>query len=190
MTSPLRVALGADWDRLPPVLQAHHRDDDSVEHGLLDIEMPPAMRPVWWCLSQLGVLVGRPQRQAPTKVVRRLHAGRQHWLRTMEVDGRLRRFDSVWEVAGPGRLREQVNPLLGLEMAVWVDGGRLRCRGLHYRLGWRRWVLRLPCWLGPGEAWIEETALDAQRYAMDFRLRHPLFGEVFRYAGVFRPGAG
>jgi len=32
---------------------------------------------------------------------------------------------------------------------------------------------------------IVEQAVDERRFAMDFRLTHPLFGEVFRYSGEF-----
>lgn len=40
-------------------------------------------------------------------------------------------------------------------------------------------------WPSVGHTTIVEEALDATRFAMDFRLTHPLFGEVFRYSGEF-----
>jgi len=49
--------------------------------------------------------------------------------------------------------------------------GRWQCRWSE------RWLL--------GHTLIDEHALDAQHYAMDFRMVHPWLGQVFRYAGRF-----
>ena len=57
------------------------------------------------------------------------------------------------------------------ECAFCWAGGRLRLRLSE------RWLL--------GHTVIHEQALDAQHYAMDFRMVHPWFGQVFRYAGRF-----
>jgi hypothetical protein len=34
-----------------------------------------------------------------------------------------------------------------------------------------------------------ERALDDHHFAMDFRMVHPVFGQVFRYCGTFRANA-
>lgn len=46
-------------------------------------------------------------------------------------------------------------------------------------------LLTLPEWIALGHTTIVEEALDDSHFAMDFRLTHPLFGQVFRYAGKF-----
>ena len=57
----------------------------------------------------------------------------------------------------------------------------LLCLGpLRLRLS-ERWLL--------GHTVIHEYALDERRYAMDFRMIHPWFGQVFRYAGIFATDA-
>jgi hypothetical protein len=45
--------------------------------------------------------------------------------------------------------------------------------------------LRLPEGLLLGHTEIEERAIDGESFAMDFRLIHPLFGQIYRYSGVF-----
>ena len=56
-------------------------------------------------------------------------------------------------------------------------------RNSIYALGKRKvsnsgeWVL--------GHTSIVESALSEYDFAMDFRLTHPIFGQVFRYAGIF-----
>jgi nucleoside-diphosphate-sugar epimerase len=45
-------------------------------------------------------------------------------------------------------------------------------------------------WAALGDVSIEEEAIGANRYRMDFHIHHPLFGQVFRYAGEFTTDAG
>ena len=45
--------------------------------------------------------------------------------------------------------------------------------------------LPIPEWLALGHTTIVEEAVDESQFRMDFRLTHPLFGQVFRYAGIF-----
>lgn len=186
MNSPMQAALGADWHKLPPALQAHYRHGATRDTGVLDIAYPRWMQPWLSLLHRLGALVHRRGRKVATVVDKRVVGDRQHWCRRLRfADGEEIRFDSVWEPDAGGTLTEYVNPLLGLQMQPYVVGARLHYRGLRFvaRLG--RWRLGIPEWLALGHTTIVEEALDERRFAMDFRLTHPLFGEVFRYSGEF-----
>jgi len=46
-------------------------------------------------------------------------------------------------------------------------------------------LLPVPEWRLLGRTSIVEEAVDATHFVMDFRLTHPLFGQVFRYSGEF-----
>lgn len=184
--SPMQRALGADWDRLPPALRAHHSATPSVDRGQMDIDYPRAMQP-WLCLlGALGALVSRPGRQVETWVEKYMDGDRQHWRRTIRyADGRMIAFNSVWVSSTPGRFIEYVNPFLGLEMAPALVDRQLHYRGIRFVLRVGGCHLTLPQWLGPGTTTIVEDALDGHRFAMDFRMNHPWFGQLFRYAGHF-----
>ncbi|MEY2686214.1 MAG: hypothetical protein RL375_412 [Pseudomonadota bacterium] len=185
--SPMQRALGRDWDRLPPALQAHHRAAPSTDKGELEIDFPTAMQPWLHLIAAIGALVSRKGRHVRTTVDKQMDGERQHWRRTMRyADGRVFRFDSVWVPSTPGRFIEYVNPWLGLEMEPSVRGQQIHCRGTRFilRLGGR--MLTLPQWLGPGVTGFVEAALDEQRFAMDFRMTHPWFGQLFRYSGTFQ----
>lgn len=185
MNSPMQIALGDDWARLPPALQAHHRFGTTTDTGHLDIEYPSFMQPSLTLLGIVGALVNRRGQQVPTVVEKEVLGEHQHWRRTIRYpDGKPARFDSIWIHAGGNELIEFVNPLLGLQMAVWVDEGRLHYRGVCFVLKLGRLRLPIPEWL-LGHTSIVEEAIDAQHFAMDFRLTHPLLGQVFRYAGAF-----
>lgn len=184
--SPIEQALGAAWAQLAPALRRHHRGGVARETGHLDVSHPARALPLLVLMRLLGALVLRRGRQVGTTVTRHQAGSRQHWHRRLVWDdGRTARFDSVWDLTADGRLVEFVNPVLGWEMAATVVDGRLHVRGLRYvaKLGHRLWTV--PGWLTPGHATIVERALDEHRYAMDFRLTHPLLGEVFRYRGEF-----
>lgn len=184
--SPMARVLGAQWEQLHPTLRAHHRGGSVREVGAMDVEFPRWMAPLLWLLRWLGALVHRAQAQVHTVVDKSSRDGRQSFDRTLTyADGQVLRFNSTW-VAEPGeRLVEYVNSWLALELAPVVRGDTLHCEGVCFLLGKGRRRLRLSeRWL-LGHTIIHEQALDARHYAMDFRMVHPWFGQVFRYAGTF-----
>lgn len=190
MSTPMQRALGADWAKLPPALQAHYAGNQdsgvAADHGRMDIEYPKFMQPYLNLLRLCGALVNRSGRQVATVVNKRVAAERQYWRRTLTfADGKTIRFDSVWVNAGGNELIEFVNPFLGLQMAVHVREGRLYYHGVKFVVKLGPLHLPIPEWLVLGHTTIVETGLDDRRFAMDFRLTHPLFKQVYRYAGEF-----
>ena len=186
MKSLMQQALGADWDKLPPALQAHYRFGTTTDTGSMDIEYPRFMQPVWSILRLLGALVDRQGKSVTTIVEKRVVGERQVWQRTITYpDGQIVRFDSFWVAAGNAEVIEFVNPVLGLQMAPYVVGEKLHYRGVRFVAKLGPVSIPIPEWLVLGHATIIEEALDDTHFAMDFRLTHPLFGELFRYSGKF-----
>lgn len=185
--SLMQDALGAQWHELPAALQAHYQAGANTDFGALDIEYPRSLQ---WPFDVLhfvvGALVNRRGKAVPTTVAKHRDGPLQHWRRTLRfADGRVVRFDSHWEYAGGNELVEYVNRHLGLCMAVRVENGALHYAGRYYALRLGRVVLRLPEWLVLGHTTIVERAVDAAQFEMDFRLHHPLFGQIYRYRGRF-----
>lgn len=190
MKSIMEQALGPDWARLPPALQLHYRFGTTTDTGHMDIVYPRFMQPFLSLLRVFGALVHRPGQHVPTVVEKTVVAERQYWRRQITYpDGKVIRFNSFWVCAGPGQLIEFVNPILGLQMTPYVQGSRLHYRGVRFIAKLGPWLLPIPEWLTLGHTTIVEEAIAANRFVMDFRLTHPLFGEVFRYAGEFEAAA-
>jgi hypothetical protein len=186
MKSLMQQALGADWDKLPAALQAHYRFGTTTDTGSMDIEYPRFMQPVWSILRLLGALVDRQGKSVTTIVEKRVVGEHQIWRRTITYpDGQIVRFDSFWVAAGNAEVIEFVNPVLGLQMAPYVVGEKLHYRGVRFIAKLGPVTIPIPEWLVLGHATIIEEALDDTHFAMDFRLTHPLFGELFRYSGKF-----
>jgi hypothetical protein len=184
--SPMAQVLGPQWAQLHPTLRAHHRGGTVREVGTMDVEFPRWMTPVLWLIHGLGALVPRAQPQVHTVVDKRTHGGCQSFDRTLTfADDRTVRFNSIWAAEPGARLVEYVKPWLALELAAAVQGDALHCEGVCFLLGRGRLRIRLSeRWL-LGHTVIHESAIDAKHYAMDFRMIHPWFGQVFRYAGTF-----
>lgn len=120
----------------------------------------------------------------------RRHDARQYWRRKIVFpDGKIARFNSFWIWIGDNQLIEFVNPVLGLQMAVRVENGTLHYSGVRFIAKIGKLLLPIPEWLALGHTTIVEEAQDEQHFAMDFRLVHPLLGQVFRYAGRFETHA-
>ncbi|MEY4588285.1 MAG: hypothetical protein RL497_361 [Pseudomonadota bacterium] len=186
MKSLMHSALGAQFDQLPPALQAHYKAGPTRETGHLDIEYPRWMQPFLTLLHLLGALINRAGPQVPTLVERQDDGSRQSWRRTLSfADGKVVYFNSHWVAGAGNRLTEYVNPILGLEMAVHVESGKLYYEGVRFIVKLGAWQLPIAEWLLLGHTTIREEAVDDTHFDMDFRLTHPLFGQIFRYAGRF-----
>ncbi|RID98946.1 DUF4166 domain-containing protein [Simplicispira hankyongi] len=186
MKSLMQQVLGESWKQLPPGLKAHYCSGASTDVGQMDVEFPAFMQPGLWVLGWLGALVRRRGRAIATTVEKTEVGPHQYWRRTLcYPDGTVARFNSHWELAGGNQLIEYVNPWLGLQMAVQVQGGQLHYHGVRYVVRLGRLRLPIPEWLALGHTTIVETATGPRSFAMDFRLAHPLLGQVFRYSGTF-----
>lgn len=191
MKSLMQQALGDAWDQLPRSLQAHYLPGTTVDIGLMDVEYPAFMLPVLFVLSHLGALVRRRGKAVQTRVEKSVIGHHQHWRRTLRyADGQTLHFDSVWQPAPNGHVVEFVNPWLGLQMQPFVVGDQLHYRGVRFVARVGRCTLHIPEWMALGHATIVERAIDEHHFAMDFRMTHPVLGQVFRYSGTFEANAG
>ena len=184
--SPMQQVLGSQWEQLPTALQLHYQAETNTDIGVLDVDYPRWMQPGLNILRWLGMLVNRRGNGFRTTVEKHMEGEAQHWTRTITLsEGTTILFKSRWVYAGGNEIIEYVNRFLGLRMAAEVRGGKLCYEGRAYVLKLFGRPLPIPEWCLLGHATIVETALDDTRFEMDFRLRHPLLGQVFRYAGVF-----
>jgi hypothetical protein len=185
--SIMQRALGDDWAQLPEALKSHYQLDDNVDIGWLSVEYPKLAQWYLDLLHAMGALLNRRGEAMSAQVRKRMQGETQYWWRRIVTgEGREVRFASRWQYVGDNELIEYVNRLLGLRMAVRLDRGVLHYSGVHIVLKVGRMTLPIPEWLALGHTTIEETALDAASFRMDFRLRHPWFGQLYRYHGVFR----
>ncbi|MDH5360255.1 MAG: DUF4166 domain-containing protein [Gammaproteobacteria bacterium] len=183
----MQRALGEQWQQLPPALQQHYQHADNKDIGTLDVEYPRFMQPYLNLLRLFGALLNRPGQGINTTVKKQMRGNTQYWERSVQYqNGKTLHFKSRWVFAKDNELIEYVNPLLGLRMAVTVINGELHYQGKHMVLRLGKLLIPIPEWLLLGHTTIIETAIDDRHFTMDFRLHHPIFGQLYRYAGRFK----
>ena len=184
--SIMQMALKDKWQELPQSLKAHYQGDDNADVGKLSIEYPKAMQLPLNLLKILGALINRAGNEIPATVEKSMRRNKQYWRREINfLDGRKVVFKSVWQYHEGNELIEFVNRFIGLRMAVKVEDEILRYEGKGFELHLGKLRLRIPEWMLLGHTSIEEKAIDESHFAMDFRLHHPLFGQIYRYSGTF-----
>ena len=182
----MRQALGNQWHALPEALKAHYQDKANTDIGLLDIEYPLWMQLFLNVLHMIGALLNRKGSHIPTTVSKTMKGEVQYWNRTITFDdGKKIYFKSHWSYVGNNKLIEYVNPLLGLCMSVEVKGKVLHYHGEYYALKLGTLIIRIPEWLMLGHTTIVEREVAPGQFTMDFRLHHPLFGQIYCYSGTF-----
>ena len=202
--SLMQQALGEQWELLPTALKAHYQQGNNTDSGALDIEYPGFMQLYLNVMRLMGALVNRRGKAVPATVEKWMEGDVQQWKRSIQFPGwdvgvknadkvdrsgkkkaKTIYFKSHWIYAGGNQLIEYVNPFLGLRMAVSVKGEVLYYEGISYVLKLGKLLIPIPEWLVLGHTTIVEKALNENEFSMDFRLRHPWFGQLFRYSGVF-----
>jgi hypothetical protein len=184
--SIMQMALKDQWQELPQSLKAHYQGDDNADVGKLSIEYPKAMQLPLNLLKILGALINRAGNEIPATVEKSMRRNKQYWRREINfLDGRKVIFKSVWQYHDGNELIEFVNRFIGLRMAVKVEDEILFYEGKGFELRLGKLRLSIPEWMLLGHTSIEEKAIDDNHFAMDFRLHHPLFGQIYRYSGTF-----
>lgn len=187
----MRQALGDQWQELPGALQAHYQDEDNRDIGSLDIEYPTWMQLFLNFLHVIGALLNRRGENIPTIVTKSMEGDKQRWHRTITFDdGKKVYFKSHWQYIGQNKLVEYVNSIFGLCMSVEVKDKKLHYHGEYFVLKIGKLRIPIPEWLMLGHTTIIEHSTDDKHFTMDFKLRHPVFGQIYRYTGTFTTVGG
>lgn len=185
--SPMQKALGNQWQQLPAALKSHYQHNSNSDIGYLNIEYPMYMHPYLTFLHLFGVLINRRGKNIPTTVEKHMQDHFQFWKRTICFPGnKTILFNSFWIYDRKNELIEFINPFIGLRMNVHVQNDKLYYEGCHFVVKIGKFLIPIPEWLLLGHTTITETALSDSEFEMDFTLKHPLFGNIFRYSGKFK----
>lgn len=185
--SLMQIALGDQWQELPPALQAHYQSNANSDIGKMDIEYPIYMQPYLTVLRLFRVLINRRGKNIPTTVEKQMKGDIQYWKRTIRFSqDKIILFNSFWIHDGGNELIEYVNSFLGLKMSVHIENNELHYEGRSFVVKLGKLLLPIPEWLVLGHTTIVETALNDSEFRMDFKLKHPILGTIFRYSGEFK----
>lgn len=185
--SLMQIALADQWQQLPPALQAHYQLNTNSDIGQLNIEYPIFMQPFLTLLRLFGVLINRRGENIDTTVEKHMQGDTQYWKRSIRFSqDDIILFNSFWVHAARNELIEYVNPFLGLRMSVHIENNQLHYEGRNFVLKLGKLLIPIPEWLLLGHTSIVETGISDTEFKMDFKLKHPIFGLIFRYSGKFK----
>jgi len=182
-------ALGSRFAQLDPGLHAYFgavpTGSAGVGRGVFRVagSRVALLRPVFAVMAWRGILFPDSDHDVPFTVVNVAASdGSLRATRTFEFRRRTRRmYDRM--VADGSRLVDRLGRRGGLEVALSAEvfDGRLRLTSERLAAHVRRVRLPLPHW---ARVTIEERWTGGLQ-DVDVRIRMPLLGEVFRYAGSF-----
>lgn len=186
--------LGEDWAKLGEVIKRHYflrsfSDDYICVKGVMhEVEHSAFARLLLPFARIVGALVPYRGRDVPIEVhyTARPEDGTLHWDRVFHFTGRKPfHFRSRMQQTGPNQVIEFVRFGVGMRLRVTAEEGALVFRDEGYVWRFLGYDLPLPVGLLLGTGYIEERPIDERSFSMRMTLKHPLFGELFRYSGVF-----
>lgn len=195
-TPPFAPILSSSADTLPSAFARQFLQPGPVrlEGVMHEIWHKPILRPLFWLLGTLGVLVGRAGKDIPTTLVVEPTPQGQLYRRTFRFDPPVQ-LDSL-NVYSPevDRVMEWVGPAKALGMAWDVrfqPPGTLALVTCGWVLRLGRVHLSVPRWIWPWTLGRADTIQRADQNRDDtvhieLVIRHVFFGDMFGFSGTFR----
>jgi hypothetical protein len=193
---PFAAVLAPFADAMPPALAQQFLRSDPVRLGgvMHKVWHRPILRPIFWLLGRLGILVGKTGRDIPTTLTVEPVQDGQLFRRSFHFEPTVQFSSLTTYNAEAHSVVEWLGPRNALGM-VWNISFRppgtlvLVTCGWVLRLG--RAHLPIPSWLWP---WTLGRA-DTIQYADEDRqdtvhielvIHHALLGEMFGFTGTFQ----
>lgn len=185
----------ADWEALPPEVQKRFSKrlsgaETALYRGVV-IEM--RMSPLGWILAQACRLFGaplplsrKPGGAAIVSVSEDARGRGQCWTRIyVRKNGFPQVIHSAKRFAGPTGLEEYLGRGLGMALRLEALNDGLAFVSDHYflQLGAKR--LRLPQWLGPGDARITHRQVAGSSFLFELTVEHRWAGRLLHQQVMF-----
>ncbi len=193
-TPLMQSVLGADWDKLPKVIQQHYQlQPDQITHnlvaGTLFVDYPWFVTPILKIVRLFGGLIDMKGTNMPTRVEKWVNPDLPDslfWRRKIKSQGgETTVFSSRMEFQKANEIIEHIGFGFGLNLKVNVENEQLIYRSNGHLWQLAKFRLPIPDVLFLGHATITEKATSAKQFELDFNILHPLLGETYRYGGVF-----
>lgn len=194
-TPPFAPVLSSFAGALPPAFarQFLHPAPVRLEGVMYEIWHKPLLRPLFWLLGTLGVLVGKAGKDIPTTLVVEPAPLGQLYRRTFGFDSPVQLNSLNTYDPATDRVMEWVGPGYALGM-IWDVNFQPPGTLLLVTCGWMlrlgRVHLPVPGWLWPWTLGRADTIQHADENQADIIhielvVHHALFGDVFGFSGSF-----
>jgi hypothetical protein len=192
--SPLFQSIfGASWNKLPPIMRRHYanrayRDDVVTVAGSLTIHLSFIARLLKPVFRWTATLVPYEGKDVPVTVdfVTATGSSAFRFERRFEFPGRAPYFfrSTMLPLVG-NEVVEMMGCGLGWRAAYLWDGAKVILAHRGYVLRLFGMLIPIPLTLLMGRGYAEEHPISDDSFSMWTETRHPVWGRVFGYAGVF-----
>ncbi len=190
----LKQVLGNDWNKLSPAIRKHYDlSETGIQRctvtGQMEVDYPPFLTPLIKLIHLFGGLVDIKGKKVETQVEKWVQQDSPflHWRRSLQDEqGRQTVFASKMVYHGENELIELIKHGFGLRLKISQKDGDLIYQSNGHLLKLAGINIPIPDWLVLGHAHIAEHALSDDSFQLKFVIHHPLWGESYRYGGIFK----
>ncbi len=195
MSEPIfKNIFGSDWEKLPPIMKKHYanrayQNDCVTVEGMMKVESSRLGRLLTPFFRLVGALVPYEGDNIPVTVnfISTMDSDVLQFDRTFYFSEREPyRFYSRMQPVGGNELVEFMRFGLGWRMAYVWNGEKVILQHKGYVLDVFGFLLPLPLTLLMGKGYAEEVPLNENEFSMMMEIRHPLWGKIYGYSGIFR----
>lgn len=192
----IQKALGNDWEKVPEIIRQHFNlgsggENKATLEGVMEEIHHSLLAKLFMLPARVfGALVPYKGKYVPVTVrtsTKQNEDNIMYWHRTFSFPeyGQYV-FSSRMSHVKDNVIVENVKYGMGIELALHVEENILNFVTTCYQWNLGPFKAKLPCWLLLGKGVITERQIDNDSFQIDFKIRHPVFGETFRYIGIFR----
>lgn len=191
----IKAALGADWDKVPEILQRNFNLRPGAD---CEVRLKGVMYEVSHSLiakffvypgQVLGALVPYQGRDIAIRIDIRTHHSDPrftYWQRVHFFPQSPEYiFASRMEYLEGSEFIERVRLGIGMRMRASIDSGVLKFEAVCYQFDLLGLSIRIPNWLLMGTGVIEERQVAPEEFEMTYVIDHPWWGRTFTYKGRF-----
>ncbi len=183
----------SSWDDLPPIMHKHYANrpfsnDLVIAEGLMEVKIHWLVKFLAPLFAITKTLVPKAGKNVKVTVKFKSQPNSNLFCFNREFsfdDGKTYRFFSRMEPIGGNEVVEWTASGLGWRAAFSFENNRviLQHRGYCIKLFGKR--VALPVTILFGSANAHEWAISGNEFGMFMNIKHPLFGELYSYGGVF-----
>lgn len=195
MSDPIfKAVFGDDWGKLPSVFHRHYanrsfHDDTVTVDGMMTVESSPMGRLLNPLFRLTRTLVPYEGNDVPATVhfISKSHSAAFGFERIFYFPGKPPyHFRSSMFHIKDQEVIEVMRFGLGWRMIYHWDGQKIILRHKGYAIRLFGSLIPLPLEFFIGRGYAEEIPADDQTFSMMMEIRHPLWGKVFGYSGIFK----
>ena len=189
-----KSVFGESWDMLPKILRKHYAirpySNDNIKlEGVMNIKLSKLTKLIRPLLIFFGALVPYEGKNISTIVYAKSDPDKDSFI----FERHFKISKNNIYISSSTFLKLRNNEVLEMMRfgIGWVSYYSYKNKKIilsHKGYAWRifKFTIPIPLTFILGKGYAEEKEVDDNQFSMQMKITHPLFGEVFKYSGLFK----